>query len=72
MKQKILFFTKFILLFFSTLIFINFLCNITYASTPKLISTLQKAFENIKSWLITLATPAAAVAVRYRSFYKKI
>ena len=41
------------------------------ASTPKLVSTLQKAFENIESWLITLATPAAAVAVGAGLFMKK-
>ena len=33
------------------------------ASTPKLISTLEKAFNNIESWLIKLSTPMAAVAI---------
>lgn len=33
------------------------------ASTPKLINTLEKAFENIESWLIKLSTPMAAVAI---------
>lgn len=42
-----------------------------YASTPKLINTLEKAFENIESWLVTLATPAAAVAVGTGVFMKK-
>ena len=41
------------------------------ASTPKLVNTLEKAFENIESWLITLATPAAAVAVGTGLFMKK-
>ncbi len=45
--------------------------NVFAASTPKLVNTLQKAFENIESWLITLATPAAAVAVGTGLFMKK-
>ena len=39
--------------------------------TPKLISTLEKAFGNIESWLIKIATPAAAVAVGTGLFMKK-
>ena len=39
-------------------------CSHTFAvGTPKLVSTMEKAFENIESWLIKLATPMAAVAV---------
>ena len=41
------------------------------AGTPKLISTLEKAFGNIESWLIKIATPAAAVAVGTGLFMKK-
>ena len=39
--------------------------------TPKLISTLEEAFGNIESWLIKIATPAAAVAVGTGLFMKK-
>ncbi len=39
--------------------------------TPKLISTLEKAFQNIESWLIKLATPMAAVAVGSGLFMQK-
>lgn len=71
MKKKIHFFIKFIIIF--SIILINFLL-VNYslgASTPKLISTLEKAFENIESWLIKLATPMAAVAVGSGLFMQK-
>lgn len=41
------------------------------ASTPKLVSKLNDAFSNIESWLIKLATPAAAVAVGSGVFMRK-
>ena len=53
-----------ILLFFS-------LSSISYASTPKIISKLGSAFEDIQSWMLKLATPAAAVAVAVGLFMKK-
>ena len=62
--KKINFYIKFIINI--TLIQINF-----GASTPKLVSTLEKAFENIESWLIKLATPMAAVAVGSGLFMQK-
>lgn len=42
-----------------------------FASTPKLISKLNDAFNDIEDWLIKLATPAAAVAVGTGVFMKK-
>ena len=42
-----------------------------YASDPKIISKLNSAFSTIESWLIKLATPAAAVAVGTGVFTKK-
>lgn len=42
-----------------------------FDSTPKLISKLTDAFESIKKWLLTLSTPAAAVAVGVGVFMKK-
>ncbi len=71
MNNKIFFYIKFIIIFAGILILLNF-TNIFAASTPKLVSTLQKAFESIEEWLIKLATPAAAVAVRNRIVYEKI
>ena len=35
----------------------------TYAADPKLISTLNNAFEKIENYILKLSTPAAAIAV---------
>ena len=71
MKKKQYFFITFIILL--TIILINFsLINYSLgAGTPKLVSTLEKAFQNIESWLIKLATPMAAVAVGSGLFMQK-
>ena len=72
-KQKI----KFIIfyLIFILFIFILFFSNSTFAglfdSEPELVKKLNSAFEDIKGWLLTLATPAAAVAVGVGVFMKK-
>lgn len=69
MKKRFFFYIKFIIILGTCIISVS---NSSFAaSTPKLVSTLQKAFENIESWLITLATPAAAVAVGAGLFMKK-
>lgn len=34
-----------------------------FGTTPKLVTKLNSAFEDIESWIIKIATPAAAVAV---------
>ena len=47
-------FTAYILLILSTTVF---------GATPKLVTKLNSAFEDIESWIIKIATPAAAVAV---------
>ena len=53
-------------------IFILFIFTNSYAwGEPKLVSTLNNAFEKISDWLIKLATPAAAVAVGTGIFMKK-
>ncbi len=67
--NKILFYFLFILFFSTILIFL--FSNNTFAAEPKLVSTLNKAFEKIEDWLIKLATPAAAVAVASGAFIKK-
>lgn len=69
MKRK-LFFINFIFILFIILLFL-FSSN-CFAAYPKLVSKLIHGFEQIKTWLIKIATPAAAVAVRYRRFYEKI
>lgn len=68
--NKLLFFIKFIFIIFIIFIFC-FSIN-SFAAYPKLVSTIVGAFEEIKSWIIKISTPAAAVAVRDRGFYEKI
>ena len=53
------------------IIFIFLFSNISFAAYPKLITTLNSAFHKIETWLVSLSTPAAAVAVRKWSFYEK-
>lgn len=43
-----------------------------FAATPKLITSLENNLETIKDWIIRLATPAAAVAIRCRNYDEKI
>ena len=68
--KKNLFFIKFLFILFTIFLFI-FSSN-SFAAYPKLVSKLINGFEQIKTWLIKIATPAAAVAVRHRNFYEKI
>ena len=70
LNKKIQFFINSILILF--IVFILFSFNTIFAaSTPKIVNTLQKAFDNIESWLITLSTPAAAVAIGTGLFIQK-
>lgn len=60
------------LIFLFTLIFLFLSYSYSYCfGEPKLVSTLNNAFEKIEEWLIKLATPAAAVAVITGAFMKK-
>ena len=68
MKKKN-FFIIFIL-FFSMILLFDFSSNI-FAATPKLVSKIESAFNNIESWILKLSTPAAAVAVGTGIFMKK-
>ena len=57
---------------FISFILIFFIPSISFAlGDPKLISTINNAFEDIEGWLLKLATPAAAVAVGTGVFMKK-
>lgn len=69
MKNKKTFF----IIFGGTLIIILVfsLSSNIYAATPKLVSTITNAFEDIEDWLIKIATPAAAVAVGTGIFMRK-
>ena len=46
----------------STYIFF-ILSTTVFGATPKLVTKLNSAFEEIESWIMKIATPAAAVAV---------
>lgn len=61
------------LILFYTIIFVLFIFSNSFAAwgEPKLVSTLNSAFEKIEEWLIKLATPAAAVAIGTGVFIKK-
>ena len=60
---KTLFLSLFCLLSFSTIC----LC----VAQPQIVKKLNTAFENIRDWMIKLATPAAAVAVGTGIFITK-
>lgn len=64
-KKNCLFFILFFIIFYFSL------TTISYGAYPSLINTLSKAFEKIETWLIKLATPAAAVAVGTGVFMRK-
>lgn len=69
MKNKKFFYLIFIILFIGMLLLIN--STTVFAATPKIVSTITGAFENIEDWLIKIATPAAAVAVGTGIFMRK-
>lgn len=68
--KKIYFYIKFTICLFFIILFV--FSSVSFAAYPKLITTLSEAFESVENWLIKIATPAAAVAVRNRCFYEKI
>ena len=70
-KQKtIYFYGLYIFLLFLILLFSYY--TTTFAlGDPKLISMINSAFQKIESWLLKVATPAAAVAVGTGVFMKK-
>ena len=59
------------IIFILIIIFVFVFSNFSFAAYPKLITTLNSAFEKIESWLVSLSTPAAAVAVGTGVFMKK-
>ena len=67
-KKRFLFFLLFILflLIFSS----NVSANI-FNGNPEIVDKLNSAFEKVESWMLKLATPAAAVAVAVGLFMKK-
>lgn len=57
--------------FIFTFIIIVFISSVCFAGTPKLITNLEKNLDTIKSWIIRVATPAAAVAIGAGVMMKK-
>ena len=70
MKHKTLFFILSIACL--SIIFLFSFSEASFGADQKLVNTLKKAFEQIEDWLLKLATPAAAVAVRYWRVYEKV
>ena len=68
--KKIYFYINFTICLFLIILFI--FPSASFAAYPTLITTLSQAFESVEKWLIKIATPAAAVAVRNWCFYEKI
>lgn len=63
---------KIIFSLFLFIIFILILIPTSFgASYPKLISTLNSAFEKIESWIIKISTPAAAISIGSGILMKK-
>ena len=56
---------------FLAYVFLNCFCTFSYGAYPKLVTTITSAFQTIESWLLKIATPAAAVAVGTGVFMKK-
>ena len=69
MKKKI----NILLIILITIYFIFTFSTSCFAAwgDPEIVNKLNGAFENIRDWLIKLATPAAAVAVITGAFMKK-
>lgn len=65
MKKKLYLISIFIIIFIFTF------STISFGAYPQLINKLNNAFQKIESWLVSLATPAAAVAVATGVFMKK-
>ena len=57
--------------FVMMIIFIFYFSDVYALGDPQLISKINSAFEKIESWLLKIATPAAAVAVGTGVFMKK-
>jgi len=68
--HPIYYYALYIFMFFLILTF--FYSSVSFAlGDPKLVSTINSAFKDIESWILKIATPAAAVAVGTGVFMKK-
>lgn len=63
---------KFFYTFILFILFLSLLSSSSFAwGEPQIVSKINSAFENIKDWLLKIATPAAAVAVGTGVFMRK-
>ncbi len=67
MKNK----KQFIYTLMVSILFMSTFSTNVYAADPKLVTTLNSAFEKIESYIIKISTPAAAVAVGTGILMKK-
>lgn len=67
-KKRFLFILLFILFLF---IFSSSVSANIFNGNPEIVDKLNSAFEKVESWMLKLATPAAAVAVAVGLFMKK-
>lgn len=67
-KKRFLFVLLFILFL---LIFSSNVSAYIFNGNPEIVDKLNSAFEKVESWMLKLATPAAAVAVAVGLFMKK-
>lgn len=59
-------------IFLTTFLLIFLFSNSCFAiGDPKIVGTINDAFKSIESWILKIATPAAAVAVGSGVFMKK-
>ena len=68
-KKK--FYFGFIFIFSATLLFTFSSFSFAWGD-PEIVTKINSAFESIESWIIKIATPAAAVAVGSGIFMKKL
>lgn len=52
----------FIFNFLFIILFLFIFSPFVFCADPKLVSTIQKAFQEIQSWIMKIATPVAAVS----------
>ena len=67
--MKIIYYTVYILML--SFVLLNCFCTFSFGAYPKLVNTITNAFETIETWILRIATPAAAVAVGTGVFMKK-
>ena len=67
---KFIYKKRFLFILFLLIFSSNVSANI-FNGNPEIVDKLNSAFEKIESWMLKLATPAAAVAVAVGLFMKK-